>query len=121
LQSGVLASLTVDCIDITAPGAVLVLAGNISGPGGGVIADGIHVMAAAANSFIVDSTLANFSVRHSISGFATGVQVDANQRRRNRCAQRRLEFRRWRGLQWRNCSRARNVRDERAVSSLPRT
>lgn len=71
------ASASVDCIDITAQGAVLVLAGDISGPGGGVTADGIHVMTSASRAFISGSTLPNFSVRHSITGFATGVQVDA--------------------------------------------
>src|SRR5215469_7996419 len=54
------ASMTTDCIDVTASGAVLVLTGNITGPGGGVTADGIHVTSGASNVFISGQAVPGF-------------------------------------------------------------
>jgi hypothetical protein len=72
------ASATVDCIDVTASNVVLILAGDITGPGGGVTADGIHLMSTASNSFVEGAnTLGSFTT-HTISGFATGIQDDAS-------------------------------------------
>lgn len=70
-----------DCIDITASGAVLVLKGNITGPGGGVTADGIHVMSSASNVFISGQSTPGFfglAANAVVKGFATGVQVDGS-------------------------------------------
>jgi len=72
-------SSSVDCIDITASGAVLVLQGDITGPGGGVTADGIHIMSGASNVFISGKATPGFSVTHAkVTGFATGIQVDGS-------------------------------------------
>jgi hypothetical protein len=81
ITSGALVSgsSSVDCIDISASGAVLVLAGDISGPGGGVTADGIHIMSGASNVFVSGKTTPGFSVTHAkVTGFATGIQVDGS-------------------------------------------
>src|SRR6266849_2049216 len=73
------ASSNVDCIDINASGAVLVLAGDITGPGGVVTADGIHIMSSASNVFISGKTTPGFSLTHAqVTGFATGIQVDGS-------------------------------------------
>ena len=73
------ASTTVDCIDISASGAVLILAGDITGPGGGVTADGIHIMSGASNVFISGKATPGFSLAHAkVSSFATGIQVDGS-------------------------------------------
>ena len=75
------ASMSTDCIDITASGAVLVLKGNITGPGGGVTADGIHVMSSASNVFISGQAAPGFlglTANAVVGGFATGVQVDGS-------------------------------------------
>jgi len=67
-----------DCIDIAASGAVLVLGGNITGPGGGVTAAGIHILSGASGVFISGtSTPAGMNeTRAIVGGFATGIQVD---------------------------------------------
>jgi hypothetical protein len=68
-----------DCIDIAVSGAVLVLAGNITGPGGGVTADGIHIMSGASNVFISGTTTPGFGGTRSVVGdLATGIQVDGS-------------------------------------------
>jgi hypothetical protein len=73
------ASSTVDCIDISASGAVLIVEGDITGPGGGVTADGIHIMSGASNVFIAGKTTPGFSSTHAkVTGFATGIQIDAS-------------------------------------------
>ncbi|HYK64403.1 MAG TPA: NosD domain-containing protein [Patescibacteria group bacterium] len=75
------ASMTTDCIDVTASGAVLVLTGNITGPGGGVTADGIHVTSGASNVFIwglATTGVFPLSANAVVGGFATGVQVDGS-------------------------------------------
>jgi hypothetical protein len=73
------ASASVDCIDITAANVVLILAGNLTGPGGAVTADGIHLMSTASNSFVEGSSVVGGTFNdHTISGFATGVQDDAS-------------------------------------------
>jgi hypothetical protein len=73
------ASSTVDCIDISASGAVLIVAGDITGPGGGVTADGIHIMGGASNVFIAGKTTPGFSMTHAkVTGFATGIQIDGS-------------------------------------------
>jgi parallel beta helix pectate lyase-like protein len=77
--SGALVSAdpSTDCIDIAASGAVLVLAGNITGPGAGVTADGIHIMSSAAGVFISGTTTPLFKLLHAVvGGFAMGIQVD---------------------------------------------
>lgn len=78
--SGALASadLANDCIDINASGAVLVLAGDITGPGGAVTADGIHIMSGATGVFIAGRTTPGFGAHAAVKGFATGIQVDAS-------------------------------------------
>ena len=81
ITSGTLASgsASVDCIDISASGAVLILTGDITGPGGGVTADGIHVMSGASNVFISGKATAGFSLVHAkVTGFATGILVDGS-------------------------------------------
>jgi hypothetical protein len=80
ITSGALgsASSTVDCIDINASGAVLVVTGDITGPGGGVTADGIHIMSGASNVFITGRTTPGFSSHSAVGGFATGIQVDGS-------------------------------------------
>ena len=81
ITSGALASgsSNVDCIDINASGAVLIVAGNITGPGGVVTADGIHIMSGASNVFISgNATPANPVTRSEVIGFATGIQVDGS-------------------------------------------
>jgi hypothetical protein len=71
------ASSSVDCIDISASGAVLIVAGDITGPGGGVTADGIHIMSGVSNVFIAGKTTPGFSTTHAkVTGFATGLQID---------------------------------------------
>ena len=72
-------SSNVDCIDISASGAVLVLQGDITGPGGGVTADGIHIMSGASNVFISGKNTPGFSLTHAkVTGFATGIQIDGS-------------------------------------------
>src|SRR6266849_205928 len=71
-------SATVDCIDINASGAVLIVAGNITGPGGGVTADGIHIMSGASNVFISGRTTPGAGSHAVVGGFATGIQVDGS-------------------------------------------
>jgi hypothetical protein len=74
-------SISTDCIDMTASGAVLVLKGNITGPGGGVTADGIHVMSGASNVFISGQSIPGFfPLAHNVvvGGFATGIQIDGS-------------------------------------------
>ena len=73
------ASSSVDCIDISASGAVLVLNGDITGPGGGVTADGIHIMSGASNVYISGKATPGFSGVHArVAGFAVGIQVDGS-------------------------------------------
>ena len=75
------ASMSTDCIDITASGAVLVLKGNITGPSGGVTADGIHVMSSASNVFISGQAVPGFfglAANAVVGGFATGIQLDGS-------------------------------------------
>jgi hypothetical protein len=74
-------SMSTDCIDITASGAVLVLKGSITGPGGGVTADGIHVMSGASNVFISGQSAPGFlglAANAVVGGFATGIQIDGS-------------------------------------------
>jgi hypothetical protein len=73
------ASSTVDCIDISASGAVLIVAGDITGPGGGVTADGIQIMSGASNVFIAGKATPGFSSTHAkVTGFASGIQIDGS-------------------------------------------
>src|SRR5260370_30677023 len=81
ITSGALVSgsSSVDCIDINASGAVLIVAGNITGPGGGVRADGIHIMSGASHVFLSGTaTPGNSGTRSIVAGFATGIQVDGS-------------------------------------------
>jgi len=72
------ASASTDCIDISAAGAVLVLFGNLTGPGGAVTADGIHVLSGATNAFISGQTIPQVGAHALVTGFGTGIQVDAS-------------------------------------------
>jgi hypothetical protein len=74
------ASPSVDCIDISASGAVLVLKGDITGPAGGVTADGIHIMSGASNVFISGKSTPGFAAmgHATVTGFATGIQIDGS-------------------------------------------
>jgi hypothetical protein len=72
------ASLTDDCIDIAANGAVLILFGDITGPGGAASAAGIHILSSASNAFVTGRTTPGSGAHFSVSGFATGIQNDAS-------------------------------------------
>jgi hypothetical protein len=81
ITSGALNSVSssVDCIDISASGAVLVLKGDITGPGGGVTAVGIHIMSSASNVYISGKVTPGFSATHAkVTGFAVGIQIDGS-------------------------------------------